>query len=349
MRVLILPPPDLANPYFRRMLEGLETRGISHMPADLLTLTELRRIAGSVEVVHIHWVEFVLYVHIRGARARMSSLLATARLLPALLLCRRFGIRVVWTVHNLAPHESRGMWQYNLAAAVLARRADVVHVHSGEAARLVASRYRPRGKLMVQPQGAYEADYPPATATRKDLRARMAIAPDQFVFLSFGQIRPYKRVLQLIAAIRDHPRDVALVVAGSATDEMAIGLRRAAGNDDRIHLHLGYIEDHHVAGYHVVADAAVLNYDRIVNSGVLLLSLCYSLPAVVPHEGTEELATLPGGEHALERFRPGGLHHALRQMTESDLDRRRRAARQIAQRFTWDAFVDGLVSAYRRP
>lgn len=302
--------------------------------------------AGSVTVVHIHWVEFVLRLHLPGPRARVSSLLAAARLLPALLLCRRFGIRLVWTVHNMEPHESRGMWLYNLAAAVLARRADVLHVHSPEAALLVARKYRPRGKVIVQTQGAYEADYPPPNETRDALRARMGIPSDQFVFLSFGQIRPYKQVSQVISTVRSLPRDVALIVAGSATDGMSTEIRQAAGNDNRIQLHLGYVDDQQVATYFTVADAAVLNYERLLNSGVLLLSLSYSLPAVVPYAGTEQIATLSGGEVALERFRPGSLGQAILRMAHSDPASRRRAARQIAQLFSWDAFVDGLVSAY---
>lgn len=349
MRVLILPPPDLEHLYFRRLLQGLDARGISRAAGDILTIGRLRRSADQIDVVHIHWVEFVLYAHIPGLRARVSSLVATARFLPALLLCRRFRVRIVWTVHNIQPHEPRGMWQYNLAAAVLARRADVLHVHSEEAAALVARCYRPHGKVIVQPQGTSEDDYPAAPQPRESLRARMGIAPDQFVFLSFGQIRPYKRVSQLISTIRGLPRDVALIVAGSATDEMGAEIRQAAGNDNRIHLHVGYVADDQIATYFAIADAAVLNYARLTNSAVLSLSLGYSLPAVVPHEGTEDIARLPGGEDALERFRPGGLHHALRQMVDSDLDRRRGAARQIAQRFTWDAFVDGLVKAYRGP
>jgi glycosyltransferase involved in cell wall biosynthesis len=177
----------------------------------------------------------------------------------------------------------------------------------------------------------------------------MGIAPDQFVFLSFGQIRPYKRVSQLIATIRGLPRDVALIVAGSATDEIGAEIRQAAGNDERIKLHIGYVDDQQVATYFTIADAAVLNYERLLNSAVLSLSLGYSLPAVVPYEGTEDIARLPGGDDALERFRPGGLAQAMLDMVQSEPERRRSAAHQIARSFSWDAFVDGLVRAYRGP
>lgn len=347
MRVLILPPPDLKNPYFRRLLEGLRARRIAYAGIDILTIGELRRMMGETRVVHIHWVEFVLWLNVPGRRAWVSSVVALARLLPALLMCGRFGVRLVWTVHNAEPHESHGRWRYNLAARVLARQADVIHVHSAEAATAVARRYHPRGELVVQPQGAYQGDYQPPSDTREALRTKAGIAAEQFVFLSFGQIRAYKRVPELISAIRDLPSNVALVVAGSATDEMAEELRWAAGEDDRIHLHLRYVDDRDVATYHTVADAAVLNYERILNSGALLLSLGFSLPAVVPYEGTSEIAGLPGGESALERFRPGGLSDALRAVLRSDVEARHGAARQIAERFSWDSFVDGLVKAYQ--
>src|SRR5688572_30291023 len=55
---------------------------------------------GRVDYIHIHWPSF-LYQKPRA----LDSLLGFARFVLLLALARLCGLRLVWTAHNLYPHE----------------------------------------------------------------------------------------------------------------------------------------------------------------------------------------------------------------------------------------------------
>ena len=58
-----------------------------------------------VDLVHLHWLEFIAPSAPGGLAAWLRTLIRMARLIAALTWLRLRGIKLVWTVHNLGPHE----------------------------------------------------------------------------------------------------------------------------------------------------------------------------------------------------------------------------------------------------
>ena len=116
------PAPIDRNPYQALLYRHLAAEGLLAKGAQRLSLGWLRQNRNRVAALHFHWPEGY-YRHDRGgplARAALSWLrlvLFGIRLAAARVL----GYRVVWTVHQVYPHETRSRLLDRRAARLLAR------------------------------------------------------------------------------------------------------------------------------------------------------------------------------------------------------------------------------------
>jgi beta-1,4-mannosyltransferase len=330
-------PADDRAPYLRLLHGALTERDVK-----VLELGSVREAAGPahVDVVHLHWLEFL----VQGGRIR--SLVRGLRLAAALRRLARSSTRLVWTVHNLRPHERQNPVVEKLVTRSALRHADTVIAHSRYAADRMTETYGAERDIEVVPHGNFVGFHPPPARSREETRTALGLPRGAFTYLIFGQLRAYKRIPEAIAAFSTLPdADVRMVVAGGVSDPALRAQLEAAGaKDSRVRLWLEHVPDQRVAELHDAADACVLPYRQVFSSGALLLALSLGIPVVVPQEGTAEIA----GQPALEPFEEGRLADALRAIRRGDQAERRRAARAAASRFDWDRIADRTVELYGR-
>jgi beta-1,4-mannosyltransferase len=329
-------PADERAPYLRLLHGALAERDVR-----VLDLASVREAAGParVDVVHLHWLEYL----VQGGRLR--SLMRGLRLVAALRRLARSSTRLVWTVHNLRAHERRNPFVEDLVTRSALRHADTVIAHSRYAAERTTETYGAERDIEVVPHGNFVGFHPPPSRSRERTRAALGLPPGAFTYLIFGQLRAYKRIPEAIAAFSRLPdADLRLVVAGGVSDPaLRARLEAASAKDSRVRLCLEHVPDDRVAELHEAADACVLPYRQVFSSGALLLALSLGVPAVVPREGAAEIAEPP----ALELFEEGGLAGALEAIRRGDPAERRRAARAAASRFDWDRIADRTLDLYR--
>ena len=332
LRVLHVPRTEAPTSYVALLSRALEAQGVrSAPPAD--SLWRLGR-GRSVDVVHLHWLEFVAPSDGRPVTGLLRTLVRQARLAGGIAWLRLRGIKVVWTVHNLAPHEPVRPRLERLLGRVVSRLADRVIAHSGYARSRIQDRWGRATPVAVIPHPNYTGVFPADDRPRAEIRRSMGLPEDAFVFLAFGQVRPYKRLPELVEAFTMlDGAGLRLVIAGKpVVASEAERLRQAAAADARVVLDLRQIPDADVAGLHRAADAGVLAYRDVFSSGALMLALSQGLPVVVPDEGTaREIA----GEDASESYPPGGLAAALHRMRASDAQAGTVAALAVAERYGW--------------
>jgi glycosyltransferase involved in cell wall biosynthesis len=282
-----------ANPYNALLYTALGARGVR---VEELSLRRL--VAAPPDVVHVHWPELTFLSGRRwwrtaGRVVRFGSALAVARL--------RKGTRLVWTVHNLTPHEqatsplqSRLFWWW------FVRRVDSVLTLTDSARELARSTY-PRLREVpaaVTPHGHYRSELD-RSLPRAGARAALGLPPTGPVLAIVGQIRPYKNVPALLEAFaRMTTADARLVVAGSArNDSERERIERLAGADRRVVLDLQFQEPARLSAWLAAADVVVLPYTAVLNSGTALLALSADRPVVVPAVGAmPELRAAVGEE-----------------------------------------------------
>ena len=277
LRVLMFPKHG-DNPYLRTLSETLERRG-----ARIEDFTFRRAFKERYDVLHIHWPD----LHLQ-ARSPLRSVARHVRLGVLFAVLRWRKTQIVWTIHNLKPHERHHrlgeilfpLWFPRLCTHVIA-----LTLNGLESARALYPALRSKAAAVI-PHGHYRGAYSGAP-TRLECRNQLGL-PHRFTFLFFGNIRPYKNVPRLIEAFRALPQsDVQLVVAGQPGRMMEVDeLKQLAADDDRIRLSLEFISEAQVPLYVGASDVVVLPFDSILNSGSVFLALSFNRAVLAPRMGS---------------------------------------------------------------
>jgi glycosyltransferase involved in cell wall biosynthesis len=350
LRVAVVPPPErerasYRNPYHRLLGEALAQHGVETVGASVRP-TWFAKEAPRLDAVHFHWTELLISSKGNGLAASAATALKAARLEALLWGLRRSRVRIVWTVHNLRAHEPRSPRLESLLARSTYAAADAVLVHSEYARQKVVDYFGAHRRILVAPIGNYIGAYPDDPRPREEIRRQLALEPRTYSYLLFGQVRRYKRVPQAIEAFRRGADEDSrlLVVGGLAEEDRALGeeVHAAAGADPRVQLRLGFVHADEVASYFRAADAAVLAYEDVFSSAVLLLALSFGLPVIAPVQGSAvEIAPPP----AVESF-ADDLSGAFAAIREGDQAARRDAARRAAEGCSWERMAAVLADAY---
>lgn len=281
------------------------------------------------------WTGAVLHSYLRLAR-----------------LARRAGGRVVIEWHEVQDTgEARipGVTRYvTKAMRVLLRNVDGHIVHSTYDLELLRRTYDlPDDRVVITPHGPY--DHHLSTRSGEAIVPAMSsdhgsslAASDDFTFLYFGIIRPYKGVEDLVAAFDLLPEAVLLssrlVIVGETWEGWTAPLEAVAASPhrDRITVINRYVSDAEVAEHFAAADAVVLPYRRSSSSGPLHIAMSTGRPVVVSRVGgLVEAASDYRGTHFTAPADPTALAAVMAQMP---------ALR--GQRFLDPHSWDNTVSAY---
>ncbi len=316
--VLAYFPLVRLNPYQALLYRQCLAAGIAAVPLpsldDIEALAGLRG-AGIDVVLHLHWLNQIT----KSAESVDHASASVDAFLARLDAFREAGGHLVWTAHNVLPHDSRfpaadaALWQG------LTDRALMVHVLARGTAEAVGDTYRlpPADRIVHVPHPSYAGAYPGGPA-HDQARHELGLTPDELVFAFVGAIRPYKGLDELLDAFdevcaADPGRPRRLLVAGNPDGGPAIegALDRALAHPNVL-LHARRLPPEDLAVILRAADVAVLPYRDALNSGVLMLALTFGLPVVAPAvAGVTELVD----DTVAATFRPGesgSLTDALR-------------------------------------
>jgi glycosyltransferase involved in cell wall biosynthesis len=304
--VASFPPVLASNPYQRLLYEHLGQFGVVLYDGHTeLTVRWLWRMRRTIKVVHFHWPQ--VYYRCRRAPRRTQQALSWLKLAAfaiRLAAARALGYRVVWTVHQVLPHERSGVRLDRAGSRVLAKSSNALIAHDDATAAAARELRDEAGKVHVIPHGSYVGVYP-AGRTRAAVRTALGIDDSAFVFLSLGHIRAYKDLELVVDAFGDcgAPHAV-LIVAGTPMDEAAKrAILAAAERDRRIKPLLEFVPAERVAELFQASDAAVIGRGDGGTSGSLILAMSLGLPTVA--SDTPAYRALLGASAAGWLYRPG--------------------------------------------
>lgn len=339
------------NPYFTLYHRALAARGISCSDTLEIDRAWLTAHAGGVDGIHLHWPERFWRRDLAGiGRLRRAlrvsrHLLNLARFLRA---ARRLGMRRIWTVHNLEPHEGAYRWE-RYGYRLLANLCDIVICHSRWEADLVRRRFRPVGTVIVMPIGELGSAYP-AARPRTQVLTELGLDPDLPVVGCLGRLREYKGLDLACAAVERLDGRVQLIVAGvrQAGYDTAHIQRAAAGTKGIVLLERD-LSDQEFADLMAASDAQLLPYRRITGSAALLSALGAGRGVVVsdlPYF-REVLAGEPDAGVIVGSPDPAVWAESIARYLARPAAGRTAAARRLAARYAWDRSVDPVVAALR--
>lgn len=268
-----------------------------------------------------------------------------------LLVSRLLGWKIIWTAHNLMPHENPHPRLEAVMMRFFVRRCDAVIAHGAAAKNAVLKRFEflSAEKTFVIPHGHYSGYYA-NRIDRAGARSRLGLPDQAVVFLFFGQLRAYKEVSHLLMAFQELPQhsDVHLVIAGEPRDPaLDRAIRTQANGDPRIHYMSKFIPEDEVELYMNSCDAVVLPY-RSFTSGVAALALSFGRTCIAPvSEGTEDSLD-EKGTIFYQAEDPDGLSRALRLAASGEvpLDQMGLHNLTLLKRFEWTEIAARTRSAY---
>jgi glycosyltransferase involved in cell wall biosynthesis len=270
------------NPYNALLYENM-----SPLVAQISEYAPLGAMPSGVDVFHVHWPDRVI---IGGSfpRRLARSLLFLARL----ALVRASGAKIVWTVHNLKPHEPASSLLSAFFWPIFLRMLDGV-IYLSEASRAQAHDYYVslrRKRSEVIPHGHYRPMIASAGGVPERRMARQALGlpEDKFIFLYFGQIRDYKNVPRLVSEFASLSRDnLTLMIVGDAAgnDALVASCRSAAGDAD-VRFEFSHVPDDLLLNYIAASNTVVLPYRQVLNSGSVLMALSANRPVIAPRSGS---------------------------------------------------------------
>lgn len=327
------------NPYLPNLVGALRDEGLHVSAPHVLSSGSARLQSG--DWLHVHWSTEAHTHHTRWLYAARA-----AEFNRRLRLLKRRGVRIAWTAHNLVPHDDPHPDLGRRVRSDLLALADHVFIHFPGAQATLEKEFGYTGPCTVVHHPHY-VDSHPAPPAQAPARRKLGLPAKGFVALSFGLLRPYKGIGDIVHAFQQVAGDDdRLLLAGhpegDVSDELDLARR-----DSRILLHAKRIPTADVPTYFAAADAAVIAHRAFFTSGSALLALSMGCPVVGP--AVNHLADLAGDQrlYPVELGVDGlaaGLDEARRRAHEVDRESLRRWALDYG---TWRDAAARSASVFR--
>jgi glycosyltransferase involved in cell wall biosynthesis len=286
----VLVTPRDSVPYQELLYRGVESEGVRVRYADgptpshslnlilapaLLVWWRLR----GFRILHIHWIfQFSLpwARHHRWARRLMEWWFAVY-----LRTARIVGFAIVWTVHDLLPHEPVFADDVRARRLLLSRANLVIALSDATAAQLRELGAR---RVVVIPIGPFDSPYP-ITGTKQEARDGLGFNASDVVVTLLGKIETYKGADLLLSAAARLPStsQMSVVLVGACSDQSyrseLLRLAREAGL--RVRTELERVSEEDVARYMQATDIAAFPFREVTNSASVMLAQSFGRPVII--------------------------------------------------------------------
>lgn len=283
LTIASFPNPFPGNPYLALLYSNLDKYNFSYVNSGYFGQEWLRKNSRTIDYIHFHWIASS-YENSQGK----NSFLRLAVFLGKLWFARILGYRIIWTVHNLYPHNRPRGWKSWLFRLLYIHSVNIVFVNFHNAKSDIAKIFWRRSNVFVIPHGNYRLVYP-NIPSQDEARKKLQLASNEFIYFLFGGISPYKGPHTAIKAFSKfeavHAR---LVVKGQCLlPQYAEKLNAMAESESRIDLQLGHddVSDPEVCLWMSAIDCVVAPYEDIYTSGMIYLAATFGKPVIAPRLG----------------------------------------------------------------
>lgn len=359
MKILVFPK-DTGNPYQAQLFAPMIIKGVKVSYIRLLTgnpiiniFFRISQIIGyrifGYSIFHIHWVyPFGLNAKMCQSQIQILNMCAYWCYVLTLMSIKILGYKLVWTAHNVLPHESIFGGSLELAARRwLVKLADFVIVHSESTIEELGKIGLYPKKCVTIPHGSYVGVYP-NEISRTEARKNLGLRKDKFTYLFLGQIRDYKgldTLLDVYSKIRTE--DTVLVIAGACREPE---LRKLLSDcsDTSVLWHDGVVPNEELQNYFNATDVVVLPFKKITTSGSALLALSFGKAVIVPAMG--DLAKLPSAvSYVYNPVQIDGLEQVMCSAINNldELQQKNLAAMAYVETFAWPLIAEKTQNAFQ--
>ncbi len=334
------------NPYAGLLARELEKLDIHLELGDYALRREwLEEKRKDFDVLHLNWLD---PFYRKGTLE--ETLEYYERFAENLAHARRLGYRIVWTMHNLYPHERPYPEVDHRGRLLVCGLADAVIAHCNYAADRLRELFLRQGEIHIIPHGNFIDIYPDEISSEK-ARAELGLSQGAFIYLYFGCARAYKGIHSLIETFRRVAGDDALLLLVTRVTfnrGYAEQLRQLAQRDKRVRIFTSsYFASADLQIYFNAADVVTLPFSEVLTSGSAIAALGFGKPMILPKLGClpelidEEIGIL------YEANDEAALGRAMVEIRRRNLDAAERAARARAESLDWRGIAARIARVYR--
>jgi len=286
MKIIIHPFPAPAdnNMFLKLLYKEVDGHGFNDAvfkvePRSLLKIFKNARRGKDKHVIHVHW-EAVLY----GSKFVIKSLILMGVNFTMLFILKKiYGMKICWTMHNFKSHDYPHPLIDRFGRSMLFSIADALIIMQ-ESVYKEWYQAHPQKDIRYIPLGNYIGAYTPTLKSSVEIRKEFGLQADDIVLLSFGTVKPYKKVDEIIKVFKQTNLDskIKLCIIGSAKGPYATYLDELISSHPDIIFKNMFVKDEEVVDILKMADYSVFWYDdTVLTSAGLTLSLSYGTPVIV--------------------------------------------------------------------
>jgi glycosyltransferase involved in cell wall biosynthesis len=333
-------PESPGNPYQHLLANklkdlGLDVRFLPKLPREPWFFRNRNR----KSILHIHWISPLYNWH-------WKTPIRFIRFMIKLLIARLLGYKIVWTVHNIVPHEKTFPFVDFFGRIFMTLLANDIIFHCNYAKNEFLKRFRRTRGLHIVPHGNFLNCYH-EFISKYDAKKNLKIPTDSFVYLFFGNVRSYKGIDQLIDSFqKSNEHNALLLIAGRCGKKEKSALYKASKDDNRIRVFDGFVPQNKVHIYFSAADVLVAPFTRVLTSGSVILALSYGIPIIstasgcIPEIMNQKAGVLFDPSNDKELFR------ALESIKDMDLKKMGHEAYEIAKSLDWKLIAEKTYQIY---
>jgi glycosyltransferase involved in cell wall biosynthesis len=198
------------------------------------------------------------------------------------------GARIIWTVHNLEPHDAIKKKEYQIIMDYLHSVLDGWISQSDPATKLILNKYPNLSNISHSkiPHGHFRNAFPQTSKTKKESLFQLGLPEHSTILLSLGRIEPYKGLVNLAKIFCEiNDPNTFLVIAGPGKGTTIEQLKFIALKNKNIRIFNYQIRDE-MSIFFRAADLSILPYKAILNSSSAILSLSFNRPLIAPALGS---------------------------------------------------------------
>ena len=333
MSAVFYYPISIGNPFQSLYYSKFMENGIIPIGTNNLSNVASIRWPGKLHL-HLHWLGNII-----GDTENKS--VANQRIDDFLLQIDRMkenGFKIIWTVHNILPHDAILQdCQIRLRVELL-KRCDLIHTMCDDTIELSEAFFTiPQSKIVNLPHPTYESFYPDQYSEIES-RFQLGINNDEFVFLFFGSIQAYKGLHDLVRAFKqlesNTERKLKLIIAGKVYNQSNFKtIKNEIDASENILLMQNRIANEDVQHYFKAANVCVCPYRITLNSGVAHLSHTFGTPVIGPNVGGFKELLSNGGGLTFKQLDFEDLVSAMNKSLSMDFEKERKKIMKINSKY----------------
>jgi glycosyltransferase involved in cell wall biosynthesis len=296
-KVVVLPDAGPENPFQYELVRYLRQQGM------VVNVGTKYPLGSTFRALQQHQPDIIYYDWVHSFILGKSLLWSWIKSLIFVfeITYTRFFYRakMVHTLHNLQNHAGLWLSLEKVFYGFFLRNCTQIRVYSEETKKGAIERFGLKSERIKVIQDLPYHLYYENKIGKIESRKRLNLNENDFVYLFFGELKPYKGVDNLLKAYAEmaQPTD-RLIIAGKSYDAAYFAsIKQQADTIPGVSIYHRFIKDEEVQVFFNAADVVVLPFIRIDHSGSVDLAMSFGKPVITLK--TEAMTKLLGHQSEL--------------------------------------------------